>query len=139
MTARSSITVFRKDPVQIAIAFTGVDLTDVMASLSLAVKIGPDVGGEPILTFTGAEDGGITLFDMSVDDDGIATSVILLSMTKADHVAALADYQPVEPGQTVILYFDIQWTPPAALVAPMTAVETTILTGNYIVLGSAND
>lgn len=134
-----SISVFRKDPLQRLIEFTGVDLTDVMASLSFVVKLAPDVDGDPIIRLTGAGGGGITLFDVATDGDGIPTSIIELSMTKADHVAALADYKPNEPGLTVILYFDLQWTPPAALVAPLTPVETTIITGNYFVLGSAND
>ncbi|CAN5367457.1 hypothetical protein BH10PSE14_BH10PSE14_04260 [soil metagenome] len=132
-----SITAYRKDPLQQPIVFTGVDLTGV--DISFAVKLGPDVAGDPIIHLTTAVDGGITLFDVSTDGDGIATSVILLSMAKAAHVAALDAYQPVEPGLTVILYFDMQWTPPAELVAPLTPVETTILTGNYFVVGSAND
>jgi hypothetical protein len=131
-----SITVFRKDPLQVPISFVGVDLTGV--AMSFAVKISADAPGGKILDLTTAN-AGITLFDVSTDGDGIATSIILLSMTKAAHVAALAAYLPVEPGVTVILYFDIQWTPPDSLVAPLSAVETTILTGNYFVLGSAND
>lgn len=133
---RQDIDVFRKDPLQIVIIIFGVDLTG-NTSLLFAAKLWPDIGGAPLLSIaSGAGPPGIAVVDVGTDTDGTPYSTIVISDTKA-HMAALPP--PPEPGAAVKLSYDIQWTPPTSITAPVPSVETTLAYGKLNILGSVND
>lgn len=131
---RYNIQAYRNDPAAIILTMSGVDLTGV--TMAFAVKLKPDVAGDPLIARSTASGAGITLLDVAVDADGIPTSTVQILISKSQMAALPA---AAEPGASLVLAYDLQWTPPSAITAPATSIETTFMSGNFVVLGSVND
>lgn len=133
---RTTIAVFRRDPLYLLISVIGYDLT--ASSPAMAVRLYPDAPGDPLLLleatgWAGAD--GIRLVEVIVDDDNVPTSVLEVIASKA----TMSEMPlPGELGSDLTLYYDFQWTPPLEG-SGITPVEETVMFGDFIIKGSAND
>lgn len=133
--AAEAISAFRKDPFQYVLGVIGFDLTGV--DMKFCVRDRPDMPGDPrlLLATTGTPGAdGCRFVSVEVDEDGVPTSLIEIVASKAQ-MATLP--QALMPGDTVKLAYDFQWT-----LAPdgsgLSALEETILFGDFNVMGSVN-
>ena len=131
--ARGTLTAFRNDPLNLVLA-VDYDLTDV--PLSFAVRLVAGAGGAPILLLTSGS--GIEIADAVDNGDGTSSCLVVLTKEKAAWQAAVAPYLSPEIGTPAKLAWDLQWTPPEALVGAPSAVESTFALGDLIILESCN-
>jgi hypothetical protein len=132
---RRDFTVFRNDPLQLVFGVIGLDLTG--AVMKMAVKLYPDAPGDPLLLLENqATPGqpGLRLVDVTVDDDGVPTSLIEGLRPKADMQALPPSAEFRVP---LKLSHDFQWTLPDDG-SGLTPQEETVLFGDFIVMGSVN-
>lgn len=140
---RVAIVAFRNDPLREVLAVVGYDLTD--AQLRFCVRQYPDQQGDPLLEIFNDQldpdpvvstSTGMRLVEVTEDADGVKTSVV-------EVIAVKSDMQLLPPGgergEDLTLYHDLDWILGEDEAAPFAAVEETVLYGDFILKGSAND
>lgn len=137
VAAKQALRGFRNDPFYESFIFSGIDLTG--ASFAFAVRSYPDQAGAALISFSGTTTPGgegVRLVEVDEDEDGIPESLIEVVATKA-HMQALP--AAAEAGDPVVLYYELQVTPPADGETPWyDQIEQTWLYGDFILNGSAN-
>ncbi len=133
---RLDLTVFRRDPMRLSLAAIGQNLEG--CNPSFTVRLYPEQPGAALLGFgststPGAE--GIRIVDVIRDADSIPTTLFEIIALKAS-IQGLPFNGEI--GAPTTLFYDLQWTPPPEG-SGFSAVEQTVLFGNLIILGSAND